>query len=237
MLLDSPRFMPGDREHWRRMEALDARWCLTLAFARKVDRALRALDAFHATHDGAGYCGVSWGKDSCVVAHLCAGRWPLVWVRVLGIENPECSAVQAEFARQTGFASVTIDVHLDVDSDGVAHATGTLERGFAEAVARFGRPHVSGIRSDESSSRRMRHARWGENSPHTCAPLSAWTGEDVFAYLHLHQLPVHPAYAMTLGGRLDRNRIRVASIGGKRGTGVGRAEWEQTYYSDVLAGQ
>lgn len=31
-------------------------------------------------------------------------------------------------------------------------------------------------------------------------------------------------------GLLSRERIRVATIGGERGTGHGRAEWERTYY-------
>ena len=57
---------------------------------------------------------------------------------------------------------------------------------------------------------------------------------ETFGYLAAHDLPVHPAYAMLGGGRWERDRIRVASLGGRRGDGIGRAEWEREYYSDVL---
>ena len=36
------------------------------------------------------------------------------------------------------------------------------------------------------------------------------------------------------GGRFPRDRIRVASLSGRRGDGMGRAEWEREYYGDVL---
>ena len=39
---------------------------------------------------------------------------------------------------------------------------------------------------------------------------------------------------MTLGGRLDRTHLRVASLGGVRGTEMGRREWEWAYYRDEL---
>lgn len=221
MLLESTRFLPGDLEHWRRMEALDARWCKTVAFARKIDRALRALDAFHAAHDGGGYCGVSWGKDSCVVAHMCAGRWPLLHIR-WPRRNPDSATV----------ATAMGVPHLEW----IAPPETDFRRDFADARKAFGLAdlHISGVRAAESRVRRIRHMKFGENSQNTCAPLSAWSGEDVFAYLHLHNLPVHPAYAMTLGGRLDRIRIRVDDIGEDRGGYFGREEWERTYYPEFF---
>lgn len=57
---------------------------------------------------------------------------------------------------------------------------------------------------------------------------------DVFAYLAARDLPVHPAYAMSHGGRLDRRWLRVGSIGGTRALGRGRMEWESAYYGDVI---
>jgi len=52
--------------------------------------------------------------------------------------------------------------------------------------------------------------------------------------MNAYNLPVHPAYAMTAGGRWDRKHIRVASLGGQRGAQYGRREWEREYYGDVL---
>lgn len=67
-----------------------------------------------------------------------------------------------------------------------------------------------------------------------CRPIIDWTTNDVFAALRMLDLPVHPAYAMSGGGRWSRDRLRVDCIGGERGRGIGRAEWEQEYYGDVL---
>lgn len=77
--------------------------------------------------------------------------------------------------------------------------------------------------------------RWGESSLNTCAPLGWWSGWDVFAYLVTRGLPIHPAYACTMDGLLEPIRIRVASLGGRRGDGMGRAEWERRYYRRELA--
>jgi phosphoadenosine phosphosulfate reductase len=119
---------------------------------------------------------------------------------------------------------------------------GTLEQGFTEAAKRFGVRHISGIRGDESADRARRMAHWGESSKNTCAPIGKFDGTDVFTYLLSNRLPIHPAYAFTMNGILDPQRIRVAAIGcretdierGRRGDGHGRHEWEQRYYSDHI---
>lgn len=48
-------------------------------------------------------------------------------------------------------------------------------------------------------------------------------------------LPIHPAYGYLMDGILDPRRVRVASLGGERGTGWGRREWERRYYGEELA--
>lgn len=242
MLLPSRRYDARDREAWDRALDIDRVHCQTAAFKRHVQRARQALyDFASASGDGA-YVGVSWGKDSVVVAHLAA--WlqrekrrtlPLVWVRVEPIANPDCERVRDAF-RDT-YPMLPYDeivVHCRRDADGW-HASGTLEEGFRLARERHGTRSISGVRGEESATRKARMMRWGEATDNTCAPIGWWTGDDVFAYLHLNGLPVHPAYACTLGGQLDRRRIRVASLGGKRGDGMGRAEWERRYYSDALS--
>jgi phosphoadenosine phosphosulfate reductase len=106
--------------------------------------------------------------------------------------------------------------------------------GFERAVERYGDRHVSGVRASESRQRAMRCRTWGESSPKACAPLAWWTTADVYAHLAISGLPVHPAYACSYGGALDRDQIRVDRIGGREGAGKGRREWEWTYYRDVL---
>lgn len=238
MLIDSPRITPDDRAHWQRMEQLDAMYAR--AHRRRIERmaetARQCIAAFGDQRRG--YISVSWGKDSVVVANIALQAlpdWPLVWVRVEPIANPDCAMVRDAFlaGRPPGIVYDEITSHC-VRGDGKWHASGTLERGFAEAQERYGRAHVSGIRAQESDIRKLRFMRWGESSPHTCAPLSRWKCEDVFAYLWMHGLPVHPAYACTGGGRIwPRDRIRVASLGGERGK-TPRRQWEHTYYGDRL---
>ena len=55
-----------------------------------------------------------------------------------------------------------------------------------------------------------------------------------FAYLAQHDLPVHPVYAMSMGGVIDRSKLRVASLRGRSGTGMGRREWEDLYYPEFM---
>lgn len=180
-----------------------------------------------------------------MIAHLawCASEElgvdvPLVHVVVRPINNPHCLDVRDAFLARwpvRTYHEETVwcrrnqvgDPHDIADS---WHATGTLEEGFASAARLFGDRYVSGIRGDESGGRRRRMRAYGVATSRTCAPIGHWSARDVFAYLYAHDLPVHPAYAMSMGGALDRDRIRVASLGGQRGTGTGRAEWERTYY-------
>ena len=227
MLIHSPRFKPGDTEHWRRMQSLDARWCRTSAFARKVDRAHAALLTFVERHESRCYVGVSWGKDSVVVAHMVMGLAPSV--PMLHIEWPRRNPDSAQVEAACGIIGIKCKRYSPGDET-------TFAADFAAARRVHGLPdaHISGVRASESSQRAMRHRRWGELSPSTCAPLSSWRAEDVFAYLYAHDLPIHPAYAMTLGGRLDRGRIRVDDIGDLAGSGVGRTEWERAYYPEFF---
>jgi phosphoadenosine phosphosulfate reductase len=241
VLILSKRLTKRDLETWRLAEDRDRVHCQRAAFKRRVKQARDALVAFTASAARA-YIGVNWGKDSVVVAHLAV--WlkrekrrtlPLVWLRSEPGYNPDCLAVRDEFRRM--FPEMPYDeiaTPRRKDADGW-HSTGTMEAGFEEATRRYGLRHVSGVRSEEGTARALRMYRWGESTEHTCAPIGWWTSKDVFAYLYVNGLPVHPAYAMTQGGLWERDRLRVASIDETQGRGRGRAEWEAHYYPDVVA--
>lgn len=237
MLIPSPRHTAADLALWAELEAADR-------LVRPPDpaAAVAAIRGFAAA--GACYCGVSWGKDSVVVAHLCrlaAPRVPLVHLRPTN-HNPDCDAVRdAYFAAFPGqpYSEWPVD-YSDLHARGLPHQQldrETDRRWFA-AIRESGRPfagrHVLGVRSEESAGRRARERVWGENSPNGCAPITRWTTAGVFAHLAAYGLPVHPAYAMLGGGRWPRDRLRVAEVGDTHGTGGGRAEWEREYYGDVL---
>lgn len=233
-LIASRRHTARDLDRWAYWQRLDkaeaTRWT-----DRKMLKAMADIERFSAA--GACYAGVSWGKDSTVLAHLVACLWhernvvvPMVWVRVEPIANPDCVLVRDAFlARFPGLAYSEIEVWCRQDSQGW-HATGTLEAGFKRAGTR----HVSGVRGDESGSRKLRMMTYGISTPNTCAPIGWWKAQDIWSHLHTFDLPVHPAYACSMGGMIERDRLRVASLSGQRGTGHGRAEWEWRYYPDEM---
>lgn len=211
---------------------------------RMETRALHALRTFAA--EAPGYVGVSWGKDSVCVAHLAwrldrelgGPRLPLVWVVNRPIVNPHCCAVRDAF-----LAAYDVDYHEVVEDmeyapgHEMAFAYGWTVRGISGSLlvkGRFGSRHISGVRAAENSTRTLTMRRNGEVSANTCRPIGWWDDVDVFAYLAAHSLPVHPQYAMTYGGQLDRARLRVDTIGDCLGSGVGRSQHEEAYYSGAV---
>lgn len=239
MLIHSERHRPLDLELWAEFELADAVHGRSKQLAKKAAAAVECIGKF--ASKGKCYIGVSWGKDSVVTADLACRasriyglRLPFVWVRVEPIKNPDCLEVRDAF-----LAANDVDYH-EIETrcewrDGEWHASGTLERGFYEAagIAGTGR-YISGVRADESTHRMLLSRGSGTTTANTCRPLTWWTAKDVFGWLAHKNLPVHPVYAMLSDGRWQRGSIRVASLGGQRGTGIGRAEWEREYYGDVL---
>jgi phosphoadenosine phosphosulfate reductase len=233
MLIQSPRHTQKDLELWETYESADLIYYHTHNMDYKIKKAIDNIKDFYGTC----YLGVSWGKDSVVVAHLVQlvrPETPMVWVRVEPIKNPDCVAVRDEFLCR--FPNAIYDeviVNCKVDRFGT-HATGTLEKGFKSVYEKYGNRHISGVRSEESGVRRVSRLTHGINTERTCRPIIDWTQKDVFAYLAFNDLPVHPVYAMLGCGRWAREHIRVASLGGKRGDQFGRTVWEKEYYPDIL---
>lgn len=237
MLITSPRLTSDDIKTWDSYTVQDIAHATTARYRFREEQARSALEAFLRMSKDC-YVGVSWGKDSVVVAHMAAMLdLPLVWVRVRPIANPDCVLVRDAFMGMAPFGTKYEEIEVRCKRDEQArdwHASGTLEDGFKIAAEKYGDRHVSGIRGEESATRKLRSMRWGTTTKRTCAPLAFWTGADIFAYLARYDLPVHPAYAMNHRGLAPRDRIRVASLGGKRGTGMGRTDWEETYYGNAL---
>lgn len=235
-LIASSRYTPADLAHWRQVEREDLVHAQLAPFARRVEQARDAVRTFAA--DGPCYAGVSWGKDSTVLAHLVATeapQVPLVYVRVVPIANPDCALVRDAFLeRSPRILYDEVQVSCWRDDQGTLRAAGTLERGFEEVRERYGHRYVSGVRGEESGARQLTVRRNGVATADTCRPLAWWSAADVWAYLAEHDLPIHPAYACSQGGAWPRDRIRVSGLGMRRGRGAGRAEWEIRYYGEEL---
>lgn len=234
MIIKSHRHKQKDLELWEVYETADLYYYETHKMQSKIDKAIDEIIKFTNTSC---YIGVSWGKDSVVTAHLAASLTcsiPLVWVRVEPIKNPDCLLVRDKFLKM--YPNIYYDeiiVNCKCDRFGT-HATGTLEAGFKSVYEKYGDRHISGVRSEESGVRKVSRFTHGISTERTCRPIIDWKQNDVFAYLAHFDLPVHPVYAMLGEGRWQREHIRVASLGGKRGDQFGRTVWEKEYYPDIL---
>lgn len=228
MLIESKRYLPGDMDAWDRAARADLSWAQMPRFGDRVEQAEMDVARFAR---GECYAGVSWGKDSMVLADLVARvapHVPLVWVRIEPLVPPESYAVRDAFVRLHPTCELEELVERYDSNQGGGYS-------IKPALRRRGRRYLTGMRGAESAGRRAYQRSRGAVDRNVCAPLIDWSARDVWAYLTLHDLPVHPSYLMSLAGALDRDRIRVDHIGGDRGTGTGRRQWERTYYPDVLA--
>lgn len=233
MLIKSHRPTARDLEVWAARERSDELYAKTDLFRRRRDRANAELRAF--LDRGPAYVSVSWGKDSVCVAHMARcldSSIPLVWVTIEGETNPDCARVRDAFLWV--FPGPYREELVVRKTESGKH--GTLLEGMRIASSALGTDrYVSGVRAQESSVRAMSRTMHGHATERTCRPIIDWKHEDVFAYLWLFGLPVHPSYACSMGGAIDRGRIRVGPLGGERGTGFGRAEWERMYYGEALS--
>lgn len=244
MLIPDVRHTKRDIEAWNSWSVLDRIHGRSSSFARKESIALERIRSFVA--EGKSWCAVSWGKDSCVIAHMVQILGlvdvPIVSVKLTPIFNPDCDTVRDKFL--TSFPHTYHEIIVDcVRGKTGWHAVSVAESkvpqnvevGFKQANAVYGDRSIRGIRGAESGTRQMSKMVHGVSTAHSCRPIIDWTGQDVFAYLAKYDIPVHPAYAMSYGGMLDRDRIRVSFLGGSTGSGKGRDEWESTYYSQALS--
>ena len=238
MLIPSPRHTPADLALWSELEEADKLHVRSPGFFERITRCQEAIRKFH-RRVKPHYVAVSWGKDSVVLLHLFrAARYApkVVYVRQLDNENPDSLKVRDLFLERFPHTDYEEVAYSYRDADPSWFKDGLPDRWYQvlrELQKRYG-CHVTGIRADESSKRKRRCCVFGEETIYSFAPLSWLRCADVFAHLQLHNLPVHPNYAMLGGGRWPRDRLRVTAIGNKEGTGIGRAEWEREYYGDVL---
>lgn len=243
MLIKTDRHTKADMETWEDWEEIDHLESKKENLARKEYKAIENIRAF--TNEHKCYLGVSWGKDSVVVADLALRNKvniSIINLRCMPSHNPECDKVRDAFLLlypNCNYKEIIVNygnVYSGNMPDHIRdkYTDKLFYTGFKKACDLYGDSHISGVRAEESGSRNIRMKRWGISTDKTCAPIGWWKTVEVFAYLHKYNLPVHPNYAMLGGGRWDRNRIRVAEIGDVRGNGIGRSEWEKEYYRDIL---
>lgn len=236
MLIDSAALTPADRAHWKRLAGLDVLLASDPDLARRTDRSIGVLQAFAAHGDA--HCSTSWGKDSTVLVDL-VGRagvsMPLVWLRIDGYDNPDCEKVRdVMLAKHPHLQYTELTLPPQPNRWWDAAAVPRSRHDYWKLIeARYGPRRATGIRAEESAIRDLVMARFGDATDKTCRPIGRWTAVHIFAYLAQQDLPVHPAYAMSIGGQLDRRWLRVHSLGGVAGLET-RSGWETRYYGDHI---
>jgi len=237
-LIRSSRHSQADLARWSTLEAFDRRLGATPRIERMERAAVGEMRAFAAAGDC--YASVSWGKDSTCIAGLVALHRlpiPMVCLRWPPVEDPDCLLVRDAFlARFRGVEYHEVTAPLRWYRD--RHEWLYVDRrstDFGPLHDAFGERRITGVRSGESTPRRLREKYHGVSTRLTCAPITRWSGVDVFAFLARHDLPVHPAYACSWGGVLDRIKIRVECLDSDRGKAHGSEEWERHYYREERA--
>jgi phosphoadenosine phosphosulfate reductase len=238
MLIKSHRHTNADIEMWGEQLEIDIINSNSKEFEYRERRCLENISSF-LSRGRKYYACVSWGKDSIVLADmLCrsGATCPFFYIRNLSREPDGNIQVRDAFLENHDIDYREISYDYGDADDTFFNKNGDpvkWQRILGDLKQRYG-VHVTGIRRDESSKRKRRFDVFGLETKYSFAPFVDFRSTDIFAYLYKHNLPVHPNYAMTGGGRWDKYRIRVAAIGNKEGDGMGRTEWEREYYQDVL---
>jgi phosphoadenosine phosphosulfate reductase len=238
VLIINNRLSKKDIDHWYSTLEYEDELNKHKDISRKIAQSINSKKSFTNKYSNDCYLAISWGKDSVAVAYLVAMAQvsiPMVWIKTKPFFNPDCELVRDEFLRL--FPNC---IYREVETscatkNGKIIETGRLKEGIKISEKEFGQKVITGIRGDESSDRKIRQDVWGIESKNTLAPIIYWKSWEVFLFLLKNNLPVHPVYAMTKGGLIDRDCLRVSSIGGSRGNLVGRHEWEKSYYPDILS--
>ena len=232
MLIHSSRIKSGDLAKWHEQSQFDEAILHEDKNKSLVEEA--ELKLVRWSRHRKGYAGVSWGKDSVCLAHMVCELipdWPLVWVIESPLENPDSYAVRDAFLDQHPGAKYTeIRIDLSPNDIGGFHLGMGLERGFRKACERFGDCHISGVRAQESPTRRIVQRTSAGENPKALAPMIDWDATIVWGYLAKFDLPVHPVYSMNMLGCLERDWLRVSAMTLRRGSN--KEMWEQTYYPE-----
>lgn len=240
MLMMSERHTKADRQAWEKLEVWDAMLADSGRIDDLADASMHVIREFVKTETA--FVSTSWGKDSTVLVDL-VGRSgvdvPVVQLVIDGYEMPGTTEVRDQMIVRyphLQYEELVLPPQPNRwwDSVTTPQSKYRADMGWRLIEERFGSRRMTGIRAEESRMRHMVQAKWGDQSPNTARPIGWWEATDVFAYLYKYDLPVHPAYAMSSGGRRDRRWLRVHALGGVTGADRGRAEWETQYFGDVI---
>ena len=250
MLIEIDTLSRQDLEEWSHLERYDIALGESTPMARKTLEALELISRYVGTHPDT-VCSASWGKDSIVVAHLtriAAPEIPIMWVPTIRSDGMSYEA-EATYQVRDRFLSDYTGPYIEQaaiarnpkrgDPDYSPDQYDSPEYRSQDVLKENNtRPYISGVRAEESAMRAGSRRWHGLATKNTCRPIMDWKTTDIFAYIAENNLPAHPAYAATYGGKLDRRWLRVHPLRSKppaKSTIYGRdmEHWEDTYFPDL----
>lgn len=226
-----------------------------LASLRTPPRPLRTLTHQIAAHleEHDGYLAFSGGKDSLVALHLARRVEPNIPVCFFdsGFEFPETYTYIADLAEQW---QLNLDViptthstlELLIQSGTWDHhspVSDTTPNGFRNNILepsqtahqRYGPGRIWGLRAQESRGRKQTfiqtisaghpgHQQLLDGTA-TYSPAWDWTTNDIWGYIHRHQIPTNPVYAKLAHLGAPDHAIRVSHLLDATQLELGRLVW------------
>jgi phosphoadenosine phosphosulfate reductase len=240
MLLQSNRFLDNDLETWNKWVKNDEIHIKSKGYKFRLNKTIERIKKFADENDeNTYYVGVSWGKDSIVLSHMIynIGVSPInIYIRQLDNENPHNKDVRDNFLKLFNINYYEESYSYKTTPDQTYFKNGKPNKWYyiLNQLNKKYNKRITGLRKDESAKRKFRFDVFGDESLNSFTPFENFLVADIFGYMYENNLPIHPNYAMTINGLIDRNRLRVAAIGNNEGDGMFRKLWEKTYYQDIL---
>lgn len=205
-------------------------------FKRRVERSLQVVKEFLEITENP-YIAWSTGKDSTACIGLVREFRNVVAVNMdNGVELPD----NAEVLRQIDNVYVYHADRLFLDlMDEYGFESPKLKKG--NFVRRFEQEHnfdgvIMGLRRDENAVRKRYlrgHIYQRKDGMWTCLPILHWSMYDVFAYLLVKELPIHPMYTRDSLQPLEHRRVGGYISGRNRGSEYGRFVWLREQYPET----
>lgn len=203
------------------------------------------------------YLSCSFGKDSVVLLHLVLQQSPSIPIVFIdsGYCFPDTYEVRDAFVNKYNINLVELQQTHDyievIDQYGLPDdRTGAQQKKVVQILKKDPanrwakdnncKGHFWGLRKEESTGRRVLLNSKGAlfyakgAGLWRCAPLADWQWEDIWAYIHIYDLPYSKIYDKT--GFCDPKQIRNTSWITTDGAAQnGRIVWLKFYYPDIFA--